>query len=84
MKIKTEDIRLAYGADAILKGVSSCISPELLKVLAEMGHSDQIGSDFCLGLYLVIADANFPAASIASHCPGGLIRLDGIVSSGSL
>ncbi|KNB45129.1 L-fucose mutarotase [Blastocystis sp. subtype 4] len=45
----------------ILKGVSSCISPELLKVLAEMGHSDQI----------VIADANFPAASIASHCPGG-------------
>ncbi|KAK8801093.1 hypothetical protein WA538_003859 [Blastocystis sp. DL] len=51
----------------ILKGVSSCLSPELLKVLAEMGHSDQI----------VIADANFPAASIASHCPGGLIRLDG-------
>lgn len=27
----------------ILKGVSSCISPELLKVLAEMGHGDQIG-----------------------------------------
>lgn len=27
----------------ILKGVSSCLSPELLKVLAEMGHSDQIG-----------------------------------------
>ena len=26
---------------------------------------------------VVIADANFPAASIASHCPGGLIRLDG-------
>ena len=28
---------------------------------------------------IVIADANFPAASIASHCPGGLIRLDGTV-----
>ncbi|CBK23760.2 uncharacterized protein [Blastocystis hominis] len=51
----------------VLKGISSVITPELLKVLAEMGHGDQI----------VIADANFPAASIASHCPGGLIRLDG-------
>ena len=29
---------------------------------------------------LTIADANFPAASIASHCPGGLIRLDGFRS----
>ncbi|KAK8832474.1 hypothetical protein WA577_002948, partial [Blastocystis sp. JDR] len=51
----------------VLKGISSVMTPELLKVLAEMGHSDQI----------VIADANFPAASIASHCPAGLIRLDG-------
>ena len=68
----------------ILKGVSSCICPELLKVLAEMGHSDQIGSNSCLDSYLVIADANFPAASIASHCPGGLIRLDGWISSNLL
>ena len=51
----------------VLKGISSLMTPDLLKVLAEMGHGDQI----------VIADANFPAASIASHCPGGLIRLDG-------
>ena len=64
----------------ILKGVSSCLSPELLKVLAEMGHSDRIGSNFSIDLCLVIADANFPAASIASSCPGGLIRLDGLVA----
>lgn len=25
----------------------------------------------------MLADANFPAASIAKHCPGGLIRMDG-------
>ena len=27
----------------VLKGISSVITPELLKVLAEMGHGDQIG-----------------------------------------
>lgn len=27
----------------ILKGISSVLTPDLLKVLAEMGHSDQIG-----------------------------------------
>ena len=62
----------------VLKGISSVVTPDLLKVLAEMGHSDKIGNleEFHTNL-LVIADANFPAASIASHCPGGLIRLDG-------
>lgn len=33
----------------MLKGIPKIISPELLKVLAEMGHSDRI----------VIADGNF-------------------------
>ena len=47
----------------MLKGIPSIISPELLKVLMEMGHGDEI----------VIADGNFPAASIAQK----LIRLDG-------
>lgn len=28
----------------VLKGISSVMTPELLKVLAEMGHSDQIGA----------------------------------------
>lgn len=27
----------------VLKGISSVMTPELLKTLAEMGHSDQIG-----------------------------------------
>ena len=39
------------------------LSPDLLKTLMEMGHGDEI----------VIADGNFPAASIAQR----LIRLDG-------
>ncbi|RED61726.1 L-fucose mutarotase [Cohnella lupini] len=47
----------------MLKGISSLISPELLKVLMEMGHSDEI----------VLADGNFPAASHAQR----LIRADG-------
>ncbi|KAK8807303.1 hypothetical protein WA158_004062 [Blastocystis sp. Blastoise] len=50
-----------------LKGISSCIPPELLCILAKMGHGDQI----------VLADNNFPADSIASNCPGGIIRCDG-------
>jgi len=47
----------------MLKGISSIISPELLKVLMEMGHGDEI----------VIADGNFPAASHAAR----LVRCDG-------
>jgi len=47
----------------MLKGIPSIISPEMLKVLSEMGHGDEI----------VIADGNFPAASIAKR----LIRADG-------
>ncbi|MBQ2976877.1 MAG: fucose isomerase, partial [Clostridia bacterium] len=47
----------------MLKGISPLIPPELLKILAEMGHGDEI----------VIADGNFPGASIAKN----LIRLDG-------
>ncbi|MFC5403992.1 L-fucose mutarotase [Cohnella soli] len=47
----------------MLKGVSPLISPELLKALMEMGHSDEI----------VFADGNFPAASHAQR----LIRADG-------
>ncbi|WP_178025049.1 L-fucose mutarotase [uncultured Paenibacillus sp.] len=47
----------------MLKGISSLLSPELLKTLMEMGHSDEI----------VLADGNFPAASHAQR----LIRGDG-------
>ena len=47
----------------MLKGIPSIIPPELLKILMEMGHGDEI----------VIADGNFPAASIAQR----LVRCDG-------
>ena len=41
----------------MLKGISPLLSPELLKVLCEMGHGDE----------LVIADGNFPAESIGKR-----------------
>jgi len=47
----------------MLKGIPSILSPDLLKVLMEMGHGDEI----------VLADGNFPAASHAQR----LIRCDG-------
>ncbi len=47
----------------MLKGIPRVLSLDLLKVLMEMGHSDEI----------VIADGNFPGASLAKN----LIRLDG-------
>lgn len=47
----------------MLKGIPSIISPELLKILMEMGHGDEI----------VIGDGNFPGASISERC----VRLDG-------
>ncbi len=47
----------------MLKGIPSIISPELLKIIAEMGHGDEL----CIG------DGNFPAASVAKR----LTRLDG-------
>ncbi len=49
----------------MLKGIPSILSPELLKILMEMGHGDT----------LVIGDGNFPAASIARNSQ--LVRLDG-------
>ncbi len=49
----------------MLKHIPDCISPELLKVLHEMGHGDRI----------VIGDANFPAASLSKGSIN--IRCDG-------
>lgn len=47
----------------MLKNIPSVLPPELLKILMEMGHGDEI----------VIADGNFPGASIAQN----LVRCDG-------
>lgn len=48
----------------MLLGISAQISPDLLKIICEMGHGDEI----------VLADANFPSASMAQR----LVRADGI------
>ena len=48
----------------MLKGISPCLSPELLKVLAEMGHGDEI----------VLADAHFPGHSVNART----LRADGV------
>jgi len=49
----------------MLKGIPKILSPELLKVLCEMGHGDR----------LVIADGNFPAQSVGKNA--AVIRMDG-------
>ena len=49
----------------MLKGIPKILSPELLKVLCEMGHSDR----------LVIADGNFPSESMGKDAI--VIRMDG-------
>ncbi len=48
----------------MLKGISPVISPELLKVLAKMGHGDEIS----------IVDGNYPAESVGPQ----VIRADGL------
>lgn len=48
----------------MLKGISPLISPELLKILASMGHGDEI----------VLSDAHFPAESFNDR----VIRADGL------
>ncbi len=47
----------------MLKNVPEVIPPDLMKILMEMGHGDEI----------VLADGNFPAASVARR----LVRCDG-------
>lgn len=49
----------------MLKGINPIVSPELLKILAEMGHGDEI----------ILADAHFPGHTF---CPGRVIRGDGL------
>jgi len=56
-KPKTSNTRM-------LKGIASCLGPELLKVLAEMGHGDEI----------VLADAHFPGHSVHPR----VLRADGV------
>ncbi len=50
----------------MLKNIDPLLTPELLKVLCEMGHGDEI----------VLADANFTAASLGRA--GVVLRLPGV------
>ena len=54
----------------MLKGISKIVSPELVKVLCEMGHGDEI----------VIADGNFPSENFGKR----VIRADGISGTAML
>ena len=48
----------------MLKGIPKVISPELIKIMLEMGHGDE----------LVLGDGNFPAVSCAQR----VVRADGL------
>jgi L-fucose mutarotase len=48
----------------MLKGISPILSPDLLKLLCEMGHGDEI----------VLADSNFPGVSLGRR----VARADGL------
>lgn len=55
---------MCHSEGAMLKGISPVISPSLLKIMAEMGHGDEI----------VISDAHFPAHTFNPT----VVRADGI------
>jgi len=48
----------------MLKGISPLLSPDLLKMLCEMGHGDEI----------LLADAHFPGHTLGKH----VLRADGL------
>ncbi len=48
----------------MLKGISAVLSPDLLKLLCEMGHGDEI----------VLADSNFPGVNVGKR----IVRADGL------
>ena len=54
----------------MLKGIPAILSPELLKRLCEMGHSDRV----------LIADGNFPSHTVGANAH--VIRMDGHGNSG--
>ena len=59
----------------MLKNIPKIISPDLLKILCEMGHGDEV----------VIADGNFPAETygkrvVRADACGGVEMLDAVLS----
>ena len=58
------DAGTCYIKAVMLKGISPVVSPTLLKILAEMGHGDEI----------VFSDAHFPGHTFNSN----VVRADGL------
>ncbi len=52
----------------MLRNIPKCLSPELIKVIWEMGHGDK----------LILADAFYPSASSAKANGSVLVRADGV------
>lgn len=52
----------------MLLNIPKILSPELIKALCEMGHSDKI----------LLADANYPGKSAAQRCGATFLRADGL------
>lgn len=53
----------------MLKGISPLLNAEVLQAIAAMGHGDD----------LIVADANFPADSLARQTRlGRLLRIDNV------
>jgi L-fucose mutarotase len=63
-------VRNKSRTDTMLKGISPLISPDLLAMLARMGHGDE----------LVLADAHFPAETHNNR----VLRADGVPITGLL
>lgn len=49
----------------MLKGINPIVSPDLLKILSEMGHGDEI----------LLSDSHFPGHTF---CPNNVLRGDGL------
>lgn len=54
----------------MLKGISPVVSPDLLKIMAEMGHGDEI----------VFSDAHFPAHKFGRDGGATVLRADGLAA----
>ncbi len=64
MVVKGFTIEMPESAKTMLRGISKFVGPELLFILHEMGHGDEI----------VLADAHFPGHSLGPK----VLRADGI------
>ena len=65
----------------MLKGVPSCLSPQLLQVLASMGHGDCLGASAVLPPPALARPDNAPPDGHAPSCPHALTPSLGLCST---